>query len=109
MNPGHNHFCDMCCCCSFDNKKALENHQLSCVTGQRVTMLEDCSIVLFNHYKSFVKMPLFTSCDFEAYQDTTNKTKSKNGNTELISKHTAASFRLLVVSEASIEYDLFYG
>jgi hypothetical protein len=101
MKDEHPFFCDMCCCCSFTRKEALENHQKSCVTGQRVVMptLGKDDVVKFKDYKSLVKMPIFISCDFEAYQDTTNKTKSKNGNTELISKHTGASFRLLVVSE----------
>ena len=73
MNPGQNHFCDMCCCCTFDNEKALDNHQLSYVTGQRVMMPTSGKddIVKFKDYKALVKMPIFISCDFEAYQDTT--------------------------------------
>ncbi|EKX44397.1 hypothetical protein GUITHDRAFT_175435 [Guillardia theta CCMP2712] len=99
-------FCDICCTCNFKSKQALENHKKFCITNnyQRLEMPKQKEenekiYISFNKHVALNKLPIRIYGDFEAIQDYNDTKISKNGNTSYYSKHKAASFKILIVSD----------
>lgn len=101
-----NYVCPYCCNFKTTNADCLNSHKQYCISGQKVEMPKENSVISFKHFNNLNQCPIRIYADFESIKDVSKMFKSKNEKTTFTDAHIGVSFKILVVSDIPISCGL---